>query len=142
MSIENNMGLLVRLNECWNQGNVAPLDEILAPDYIHHDPDRSDVRSREDYKRWVTESHSLFPDLQIIGEDQVAEADKVVTRWTFHGTNTGDFETPAPLPATGKQVAFTGMNIYRFAGGKIVEEWFQEDTMGMLRQLGFMPEAE
>jgi steroid delta-isomerase-like uncharacterized protein len=142
MSTENNMELLVRLNECWNQGNVAPLDEILATDYIHHDPDRPDVRSREDYKRWVTESHSLFPDLQIIGEDQVAEADKVATRWTFHGTNNGDFETPAPLPATGKQVAFTGMNIYRFAGGKIVEEWFQEDTMGMLQQLGFMPTEE
>jgi predicted ester cyclase len=65
-----------------------------------------------------------------------------VTRWTFHGTNTGDFETPAPLPATGKKVAFTGTNIYRFAGGKIVEEWFLEDTMGLLRQLGFMPAEE
>ena len=142
MSTEDNMDLLVRLNECWNQGNVAPLDEILASDYIHHDPGRPDVRSREDYKRWLAESHNLFPDLQIIGEDQVAEGDKVVTRWTFNGTNTGDFETPAPLPATGRKVAFMGMNIYRFAGGKIVEEWFLEDTMGMLQQLGFMPEAE
>ena len=97
---------------------------------------------RSPLEKALNESHSLFPDLQIVGEDQVAEADKVVTRWTFYGTNTGDFETPAPLPATGKKVAFTGMNIYRFAGGKIVEEWFQEDTMGMLRQLGFMPEAE
>ena len=73
MSTEENKELHNRLTECWNQGNVAPLDEILAPDYMHHDPDRPDVRSREDYKRWVAESHSLFPDLQIIGEDQVAE---------------------------------------------------------------------
>lgn len=72
----------------------------------------------------------------------VAEADKVTGRWTFRGTNTGDFELPVPSPATGKQVSVTGMNIFRFTGGKIVEEWLQEDTMGMLQQLGFMPAPE
>ena len=142
MSTEDNKELLHRLNECRNQGNVALLEELLAPDFIHHDPGRPDVRSREDYKRWLAESHHLFPDLHITGEDLVAEVDKVATRWTFRGTNTGDFELPAPAPATGKQVSFSGMNIFRFAEGKIVEEWFQEDTMGMLQQLGFMPAAE
>lgn len=141
-STEANKELFYRLSECWNQGTVTLLENILASNYIHHDPDRPDVRSREDYKRWLTESHSLFPDLHLTVEDLVAEADKVVTRWTFRGTNTGDFETPTPSPATGKQVTVSGMNIFRFAEGKIVEEWFQEDTMGMLQQLGFIPTAE
>jgi steroid delta-isomerase-like uncharacterized protein len=142
MSTEDNKELLRCLTECWNQGNVALLEEILAPDFIHHDPDRPDIRSREDYKRWLAESHSLFPDLHITVEDQVAAADKVAGRWTFRGTNTGAFEMPTLLPATGKQVSVSGMNIFRFAAGKVVEEWFQEDSMGMMQQLGFMPAAE
>ena len=140
MSIEDNKQLARRHTECWNQGNVALIEELLAPDFIHHNPDRPDVRSREDYKRWFTESLRLFPDLHITVEDQVSEANTMAGRWTFRGTNTGDFEIPAPAPATGKQVSVSGMNIFRFAGGKIVEEWLLEDTMGLLQQLGFMPE--
>jgi steroid delta-isomerase-like uncharacterized protein len=142
MATEDNKELLHRLTECWNQGNVALLEEVLAPDFIHHDPDRPDVRSREDYKRWFAESHSLFPDLHLTTDILLAEGDKGATRWTFRGTNTGDFELPVPAPATGKPVSFSGMNIFRFAGGKIVEEWFQEDTMGLLQQLGLMPALE
>src|SRR5437879_2838022 len=54
--------------ECWNQGNLALIEELLAPDFIHHNPDRPDVRSREDYKRWFAESHRLFPDFHITVE--------------------------------------------------------------------------
>ena len=142
MSTEDNKELARRHAECWNQGNDAFIEELLAPDFIHHNPERPDVRSREDYKRWFADSLLLFPDLHITVEDQVAEADTVAGRWTFRGTNTGDFEIPAPAPATGKQVTVSGMSIFRFAGGKIVEEWIQEDTMGLLQQLGFMPAAE
>ena len=142
MSIEDKMELARRHEECWNQGNAPLLEELLAPDFIRHDPAHPDVRSREDYIRWFAESHRLFPDFHITVEVVVAEADKVASYWTWHGTNTGNFELPTPAPATGKQVSVSGMNILRFAGGKIVEEWFQEDTMGMLQQLGFMPEAE
>ena len=85
---------------------------------------------------------NAFPDFRMDVEESVAEGDRVACRYTFRGTNTGDFELPAPAPATGKQVSFSGMNIFRFAEGKIVEEWFQEDTMGMLQQLGFMPAEE
>ena len=142
MSIEHNKELARRHTECWNQGNVAPLEELLAPDFIHHNPANPHVRSRKDYKRWFTESHRLFPDFHITVEIAVAEGDYGAGRWTWSGTNTGDFESPAPAPATGKQVSVSGMNIFRFAGGKIVEEWLQEDTMGMLQQLGFMPSQE
>jgi len=142
LSTEENKELHNRLTECWNQGNVALLEELLAPDFIHHDPDRPDIRSREDYKRWFAEGHSLFPDFHLTVEIVVAEADKVAGHWNWHGTNMGDFDLPAPAPATGKQVSVSGMNIFRFAGGKIAEEWFQADTMGLMQQLGFVPVPE
>jgi predicted ester cyclase len=69
----------------------------------------------------------------------VAEGDQVATRWIFRGTNTGDFVTPMPIPATGKQVTISGITIARFAGGKVVEDWHQVDTLGMLQQLGVIP---
>jgi steroid delta-isomerase-like uncharacterized protein len=142
MSTEENKELIRRFAECWNQGSLALIEEFIATDFIQHDPQRPDIRSREDYKRWYAETHSLFPDLYITVEDLVAEADRVVARWTFRGTNTGDFETPAPSPATGKQVTVSGVDIFRLAGGKIVEAWFHEDTMGMMQQLGFLPVPE
>jgi steroid delta-isomerase-like uncharacterized protein len=142
MSIEDNKELARRHEECWNEGNVALLEELLAPDLIRHDPANPDVRNREDYIRWFAESHRLFPDFHLTVEVVVAEADKVASYWTWRGTNTGDFQLPAPAPATGKQVSVSGMTILRFAGGKIVEEWFQTDTMGTLQQLGLMPAPE
>lgn len=61
MSTEDNKELARHHTECWNQANLALIEEILAPDFIHHNPDRPDIRSREDYKGWIAESHSLFP---------------------------------------------------------------------------------
>ena len=80
MSIEDNKQLARQHSEGWNQGNFALIEEILAPDFIHHDPDRPDVRSREDYKRWFAESRSLFPDLHITNDIQVAEVDQLSHR--------------------------------------------------------------
>jgi predicted ester cyclase len=72
-------------------------------------------------------------------EDMIAEGDQVVTRYTFRGTNTADFVTPMPLPATGKQVLMTGMAIARITGGKVVEVLDMEDNLGLMQQLGLIP---
>jgi len=80
MSTEHHKELARRHAECWNQGNVVLLEELLAPDFLHHDPDRPDVRSREDYQRWFAESHRLFPDFQITVEIVVAEGDYLAGR--------------------------------------------------------------
>jgi predicted ester cyclase len=63
----------------------------------------------------------------------------VVVRYTIRGTSTGDFVTPMPLPATGKQVSVTAIGIIRFAGGKGVEVWNQADNLGLFQQLGLIP---
>ncbi|MDP8951660.1 MAG: ester cyclase, partial [Actinomycetota bacterium] len=70
-------------------------------------------------------------------EDLFAEGDKAVLRFTFRGTHQGEFMGNAP---TGKRVTMAGIDIFRIADGKIVELWGQEDVLGMMQQLGAIPE--
>lgn len=140
MSAENNKALVRRwTEEGVNQGKVAVFDELAAPNWVYHDPSFPHVRTVEDYKRFITETRSAFPDFHVTIEDWIAEGDQVVMRSTWRGTNTGDFVTPMSLPATGKQVTVTGITIVRFAGGKGVEVWSQGDTLGLFQQLGLIP---
>jgi steroid delta-isomerase-like uncharacterized protein len=141
MSTEDNKATIRRIiEEGWNQGKIAVFDELCVSDWIHHDPTQPHVRIREDFKRNVTERRRAFPDLHFRMEDMIAEGDQVVVRWMWHGTHTGDFVTPTiHLPATGKQVTVTGITIFRFADGKVVETWNQSDRLGMYQQLGLIP---
>jgi len=140
MSTEDNKATVRRaIEEGWNQGHVAVFDELNAPNFINHDPGAPGVHTKGDYKRWVTESLSAFPNLHITIDDQMAEEDQVTMRWTFRGTHTGDLVSPMPLPATGKQVTVPGITIVRLAGGKAVEVWSQRDAFGFLQQLGVIP---
>jgi predicted ester cyclase len=77
-----------------------------------------------------------FPDLRITIEDMIAEGDKVVTRFTTHGTQQEAFGS---IPPTGKQVAVSTIEITRIADGKIAEDWGLDDRLGMLQQLGLVP---
>jgi steroid delta-isomerase-like uncharacterized protein len=80
-----------------------------------------------------------FPDLNVTVEDEIAEGDKVVTRWTIRGTHKGDLEGMAP---TGKQIVLQGITIHRIEGDKIVEEWERYDNLGLMQQLGVVSELE
>ena len=140
MSTEDNKALIRRfVEEGWNQKNLALFDELNAPNFVHHNALLPDVRSREDHKQWFTDTRSAFPDFHLTIEDMIAEGDKVVTRWTFRGTNMGDIVVPMPLPATGKQVTISGITISRLAGNQVVEDWHQADGLGFMQQLGVIP---
>jgi predicted ester cyclase len=84
-------------------------------------------------------SRGAFPDARVTVEDQIAEGDKVVDRWTATGTPTGDLMS---VPPTGRRIEVSGITISRFAGGKIVEDWYQGDDLGMMQQLGVIPSGE
>jgi predicted ester cyclase len=84
-------------------------------------------------------SRGAFPDARVTVEDQIAEGDKVVDRWTATGTPTGDL---MGVPPTGRRIEVSGITISRFAGGKIVEDWYQGDDLGMMQQLGVIPSGE
>jgi steroid delta-isomerase-like uncharacterized protein len=140
MSTEDNKAIVRRaIEEVWNQGNVELADELYAPNIRFQNPGAADIRTLEDFKRWVTAFRSAFPDGYTTIEDLITEGDQVVLRYTFRGTNTGDFVTPMPLPATGKQVIMTGIAIGKLAGGKVVEVLDMSDNLGLLQQLGLIP---
>jgi predicted ester cyclase len=81
--------------------------------------------------------HDSFSDLHFTVEDMVAEGDKVVYRYSVRGTHKGSFMGIAP---TGEQFAVTGIHIYRVADGKLQEEWENWDMLGLMRQLGVIPQ--
>ncbi len=82
---------------------------------------------------------SAFPDMRVTVEDVIAEADKVVTRWTIRGTHRGELMGIAP---TDEQVEIEGITIQRIEGGKIAEEWERYDNLGTMQQIGAIPSPE
>jgi steroid delta-isomerase-like uncharacterized protein len=141
MSAEENKATFRRyVEEGWAKGNVEVADEVFADRYVAHQPDGSEEeRSPEDVKQFLRQYRGAFPDLQITIEDQIAEGDKVVTRWSSRGTHDGEFRGIAP---TGRQITVTGIGIFRFSDGKVVESWDNFDQLGMMQQLGVIPSPE
>jgi steroid delta-isomerase-like uncharacterized protein len=126
---------LLRLMEAiWNERRLEVVDEIVASDYVRHDPAfPGEVRGPEGFKQYVMAMCTPFPDARISIEDVIAEGDRVAMRWIFRGKHSGEF---LGIPATGKNLALTGISIIRIREGKIVEGWDGYDALGMLRQLG------
>ena len=140
-SLEENKTLARRLiDETWNKGNLAILDELMAADFTNHElPNPFDPgggEGREGAKQDILANQTAFPDVHLTIDDQIAEGDRVVMRWTARGTNTGPL---GRIPPTGKQASVTGVFIYRFADGKAVEGWTNFDALGLLLQLGVLP---
>ena len=130
---EQNKKLIRRdIEEIYNRGNLAVADEIAASDLVIHTTSQ-EIRGRAGAKEYVTRLRTGFPDLHVAIEDQIAEGDRVVTRWVASGTHKGEFQG---IPPTGKKVRVAGTVIDRIAGGKIVECWSQVDELGMMQQLG------
>jgi steroid delta-isomerase-like uncharacterized protein len=137
MSTEENKAIDRRIVEGgFNTGNTAVLDEFIAADCVDHAAPPGTPSGREGAKQFFAMLRSAFPDLHTTIEDVVAEGDKVVTRSTWHGTHRGAF---LGIPATGKQVAVTQIDITRYAGGKVVEHWGNQDLLGLMQQLGVIP---
>jgi steroid delta-isomerase-like uncharacterized protein len=135
MSDEANCALVSRfVDEIFNAGNFDAVDEIVAPNYVHHDPTTQEFGSgMEGLKRLIGYYRDAFPDIEITLDDQFAAGDRVVDRWTGRGTHHGEL---MGIPATGRPVTATGISIHRIADGRIAETWNQYDAAGMLRQLG------
>lgn len=126
MSVEKNKALVQQLfDEAWNQGNLDIVDELVAPGYLLHaySEDEAFGSGADGLKQLIASSRAWFPEGHITIEDQIAESDKVVTRWKSQNTST----------ATSK-----GIWIHRLDGDKIVEAWVDWDRLGLFRQLGMI----
>lgn len=121
-------------------GDLDTAGEFYAPNYVLHEPTNGEVRGLEAAKQFAATYREAFPDLQTAIEDQVAEGDKVVSRFSSKGTHLGETEDFGP--ATGNRIEITGITIDRFADGRIVEEWTNFDALGMLQQIGLISEAD
>jgi len=118
--------------QAWNEGRPDLLDQVYAPTYRNH----FNGETLDMLKQSLLATRAAFSGFTITIDDQIVEGDKGVTRWTARGVHTGEY---LGIPATGRPIEITGINIGRVEDGKIVDEWSRADDAGLLRQLGVLP---
>lgn len=138
MSSTQNKALLRRLfEEGMNGRNLRVFDELIAPGYVNHDFPQT-APGNEGFKQVVDQFFHAFPDLHVTLDEVFAEGDRVGSRGHFTGTHRGDFQG---IPPTGRSVKVAFIDVWRVEGGRFVENWVQMDRLGLMQQLGVIPEA-
>jgi steroid delta-isomerase-like uncharacterized protein len=136
----SNKELSRRFTELFSTGDEALADEVLSPDVVFHGTaGDGELRGIDAVKAFVAGYRRAFPDARSTVEDQIAEGDKVVTRWRASGTHRGELGL---IAATGREFEIDGMTIERIAAGRIVEVWVARDELGLLGQLGMLGDQE
>lgn len=120
------------ITEAWGRGDADLQDDLLAADIVDHNPAPGLAPGREGQKQLVRLFAAAF-DIDIKNDLLLADGDYVVYRNTNHLLHKGDF---MGIPPTGRRATMTGTGICRLAGGRIVELWHQEDSIGLMQQLG------
>jgi steroid delta-isomerase-like uncharacterized protein len=139
MSAENKALVRRYVEEVLNNRNLTLIDELFAPTFTDHDSSMPVAKGPAGVKRLAAIVHTSFPDLHFTIEDMVAEGDKVVYRYSVRGTHQNEF---MGIATTGRRISFTGIHIYRVGDGQLQEEWENWDTLGVMRQLGALPQME
>ena len=134
MTTDDNKALVQRFfEEVINQRNLAALDQFVHPGGVNH---TMPPGMPQESNQFLGQYLNAFPDVKATVEDLMADGDKVVARVSYRGTHQGAFRG---IPPTGKQIAVTGINIFRIANGKLVEHWGLTDRLAVLQQLGVVP---
>jgi serine phosphatase RsbU (regulator of sigma subunit)/ketosteroid isomerase-like protein len=129
---EKNKALVRRFLEAQAKGNLNVIDEVLTPHFVDHDRLPGQAPDREGYKRAIAEYHAAFSNVRFLVEDQVAEGNKVVTRFIVRATHDlGELMGVAP---TGREVTYKAMAIHRIVRGKIVEEWAEGSNISAVME--------
>lgn len=123
----------------WESTNSDEPDDVFSADYVNHQEPGAQsgitTLSLDDWKSIVAQNHAAFPDLKLTILKQVAESDIVVTHWQFSGSQTGRYLGQAP---TGRKATWRGVQIDRFADGKIVESWVNWDKYTLITDLDML----
>ena len=122
--------------EVLNNGNIALIDQLMAPNFVDHTPQLGVAPTREGLKQSVTALRTAFPDVHYTIEGSVACGDEVVSRLRASGTMTGEF---MGIPATGRKATWTEIQHFRIKDGKVVEHWVDVDIFAWFTQLGILP---
>jgi steroid delta-isomerase-like uncharacterized protein len=135
---DRNKALLRRFyEELWTKGNLEPIPELLAEDFVNYHPLPGAAPRREGLAALLTTWLTAFSDMCETCEDLIAEGDKVVGRFPMGGTHSDEF---MGVPPTGRHVTMSGIDIVRVASGKITEFWCSEYLLELLQKLGAVPD--
>lgn len=140
MSTRENKAIVRRFYKetFWGNGDLSVLDDFVAPDFVDRTPVPGLSPDREGLKHVVAMIRSAFADRQGTINHLIADGDTVAAHWTMHAIHGGEFMGIAP---TGRQVENTGIDVFRLVDGKIAEAWHVEDNLGLMQQLGVIPES-
>lgn len=127
------------LDEGFNRGNLDALDDILTPDYVDHNAPPGTLPGPAGIKPIIAAFRAAFPDVHMTIEDQLAEGNRVATRYTFRGTHLGNL---MGIPPSGKPVEMTGITIVRIDGGKMAEGWVVYELLSLMQQIGAIPSPQ
>jgi steroid delta-isomerase-like uncharacterized protein len=125
--------------ELWNQGREDTIDKMLSADAIVHGlpaPDGQPLKGPAGFKPIFRQFKGAFPDMRIVIDKVVREADCVACHCTVTGTHTG----PGMGAPSNQPVRFTGITIVRAKDGKLVEGWNAWDFLGCFQQIGLLPQ--
>jgi predicted ester cyclase len=125
------------VDEFQTAGSETAFDELLATDVVDHSRPPGVGPGAEGVRQQFDALRVAFPDFRATILDQVEQGDKVVTRKVFHGTHLGPLQG---IPPTGRLVEINVIDIVRVVDGKIVEHWNCVDRLGLLVQVGALPE--
>ena len=136
MSEEDNKAVIRRWIEAFNERDLEAEADVLAPGFVAHVPDAPaplDLEGLEAWRQYTAPFVEAFPDLRLTIQDIAAEGNTVAARVAFRGTHRGEFQG---LPPTGKEVAFSSIEIDRVVDGKVEEHWVEINLLGLVQQLG------
>ena len=137
MSEENKAKFRRVVEDGFGQGKLDVIDELIDPNWVDHNPMPGQEPGPEGMKKLLTMFRNAFPDMTLTLDVLMAEGDLVAGRNTMSGTHTGEL---MGIPPTNKRITMTEIHIVRIANGKAVEHWGNSDDMGMMMQLGVIPE--
>jgi steroid delta-isomerase-like uncharacterized protein len=138
VSSEENKAIIRRWIEAYNERDLEGEADVLAPDYVAHvSAAPGPLEGLEAWRQFTTPFTEAFPDLRLTVEDIFSEGETVAARVAFRGTHRGEFQG---IPPTGKEVAFSSMEFNRVVDGKVEEHWVELDLLGLMQQLGAIPE--
>ncbi|MBI3968547.1 MAG: ester cyclase [Chloroflexi bacterium] len=140
MSIETNKSIVRRLfDEGVNGGDRAVVEELVAPDIVTHTPVPGIGPGRAEFLRFLGLFLSAFPEQHTEVHDLIGEDDRVAVLHTHHVTHGGEF---MGMPPSGKKASIGGIEIFRVTDGQIAEFWHQDDLLGLMQQLGAIPDPQ
>ncbi len=138
MTRESNIAAQEQFGKAINSGDFSIFDKVVAPGVVDHDPAPGQGAGPEGFRQFFTQLRTAFPDLTVRVEQMVADEDNVALAYTITGTHQGPFMGAAP---TGKRMQARGVQIGKFADGKLIERWGSSDQLGILQQLGLAPSS-